>query len=69
MRFRVVIIQTIAGNATQVHALVFPIPMVNGKHDEPLVDSPSIWQCSDERAVDHVPDFGVVLLFYIQDVE
>ena len=67
VRFRVVEIFAVAGQAAQQHTLVFFVPVVDRQHDVALVDAPRIGQSRDEGAVDHVPVLAVVLLFLIDD--
>lgn len=50
MRFRVVEIFAVAGQAAQQHTLVFFVPVVDRQHDVALVDAPRIGQSRDEGA-------------------
>ena len=61
----IVVVLTVTGESAEEHPLVFAIPVVDGKHDETLVDTPSVGQRGDERRVDHVPQLTVVLLLLI----
>jgi hypothetical protein len=45
------------------------VPFVDGQQDEAFADAPAIGHGGDEGVVDHVPDFGVVLLLLPQDGE
>ena len=63
----VVVVFAVAGEAAEEDALVFAVPVVDGQHDEPLVDAPGVGEGGDEGAVDHVPHFAVVLLLLVED--
>ena len=62
---RAVKIFAIAGKTSEMHTLVLPVPIVDCQQDITLVDSPCIGNGGNERAVDHVPQLPVVLLFLI----
>ena len=63
----VVVVFAVAGEAAEEDTLVFAVPVVDGQHDEPLVDAPGVGEGGDEGAVDHVPHFAVVLLLLVED--
>ena len=67
MRVGIVVVLTVASQATKEHSLVLAVPVVDGEHDETLVDTPCVGQCRDERGVNHVPPLTVVLEFFVQN--
>ena len=67
VRLAAVIILAVAGQPSQEHTLILLVPVVYGKHDVTLLDSPRIGQGGDERAVDHIPELTVVLLLLVDD--
>lgn len=64
MRIRIVKILSVAGNAAQIGPLKGSVPMVYGQQDKLLSDAPGIRQRGNEAAVDHIPLFGIILLFF-----
>ena len=67
MRIGVVVVFAVAGQTAEEYALVLAIPMVDRKHDETLVNAPSVGKSGYERAVDHIPKLAVVLLLLVED--
>ena len=63
----IVVVLTVAGQAAKEHTLVLAVPVVDGEHDEALVDAPGIGKGGNERAVDHIPHLTVVLLLLFQN--
>ena len=67
MAVGVVVVLAVAREAAEEDALVFAVPVVDGEHDEALVDAPGVGQGGDEARVDHVPQLAVVLLLLVED--
>ena len=65
MRLTIVVVLTVAGQTAQVNTLVLLVPIVDGKHNVALLDTPGIGQSSDERTVDHIPELAIVLLLLV----
>ena len=57
----------VASKTTKVNTLIFFVPVVDSQKDITLVDSPSVWQCGNERTVNHIPKLAVVLLFLVHN--
>ena len=67
VRLAIVVVLAVAGQTAQVNTLVLLVPIVDGKHNVALLDTPRVGQSSDERAVDHIPELAVVLLLLVDD--
>ena len=47
--------------------MVLFLPVIYSEHDVFLIESPTIRQLRDEGTINHVPQFLVVLKFFLQD--
>ena len=67
VRLATIKVLAIAGEATEEHTLILLIPIVDWEHNVALVDTPSVWQCSHKRRVNHIPLLTIVLLLLVNN--